>query len=95
MTPCATTDDSAGFIASKIKFRIIELSLRRRIGGKQNLKASVETKAFDNIGAHPSPDAVAAFKAKGFAVTERVVPNAGHCEFDAHGEAIGIWKANP
>jgi hypothetical protein len=39
--------------------------------------------------------AVAAFKGKGFAVTEKVVPNAGHCEFDAHGEAIGIWTQNP
>jgi len=39
--------------------------------------------------------AVAAFKGKGFAVTEKVLPNAGHCEFDAHGEAIGIWTQNP
>jgi hypothetical protein len=38
---------------------------------------------------------VAAFKGKGFAVTERVVVGAGHCEFDAHGEAIGIWSQNP
>ena len=38
---------------------------------------------------------VAAFKAKGFAVTEKVLPNAGHCEFDAHGEAVGIWSQNP
>ena len=38
---------------------------------------------------------VAAFKGKGFAVTEKVIPNAGHCEFDAHGEAIGIWSLNP
>lgn len=39
--------------------------------------------------------AVAAFKSTGFAVTEKVLPNAGHCEFDAHGEAIGIWSQNP
>jgi hypothetical protein len=39
--------------------------------------------------------AVAAFKGKGFAVTEKVLPNLGHCEFDAHGEAIGIWTQNP
>jgi pimeloyl-ACP methyl ester carboxylesterase len=39
--------------------------------------------------------AVAAFKGKGFAVTEKVLPNLGHCEFDAHGEAIGIWSQNP
>ena len=38
---------------------------------------------------------VAAFKGKGFAVTEKVLPNAGHCEFDAHGEAMGIWSQNP
>ena len=38
---------------------------------------------------------VAAFKGKGFAVTEKVVPNAGHCAFDAHAEAMGIWSANP
>ena len=38
---------------------------------------------------------VAAFKASGFAVTEKVIAGAGHCEFDAHGEAIGIWSANP
>jgi hypothetical protein len=28
-------------------------------------------------------------------VTEKVIPGAGHCEFDAHGEAVGIWSANP
>jgi hypothetical protein len=39
--------------------------------------------------------AVAAFHDKAFAVTERVVPNAGHCAFDAHGEAVAIWNANP
>jgi hypothetical protein len=39
--------------------------------------------------------AVADFKGKGFAVTEKVVPNAGHCAFDAHGEAVGIWTQNP
>ncbi len=38
---------------------------------------------------------VAAFKGKSFAVTEKVLPNAGHCEFDAHGEAIGIWSQSP
>ena len=39
--------------------------------------------------------AVAAFRSKTFVVTEKVIPNAGHCEFDAHGEAIGIWSTNP
>ncbi|HSO40695.1 MAG TPA: hypothetical protein VLT33_49555 [Labilithrix sp.] len=39
--------------------------------------------------------AVAAFKSKGFAVTEKVLPNKGHCEFDAHGEAASIWTLNP
>lgn len=38
---------------------------------------------------------IADFEGKSFAVTEKVVPNAGHCEFDAHAEAIGIWTANP
>ncbi|MDB4943980.1 MAG: hypothetical protein JWP97_3514 [Labilithrix sp.] len=38
--------------------------------------------------------AVAAFKGKGFSVTEKIVPGAGHCEFDGHGEAMGIWTAN-
>lgn len=39
--------------------------------------------------------AVAAFKGKGFALTEKVLPGKGHCEFDAHAEAIGIWTQNP
>lgn len=39
--------------------------------------------------------AVAAFKGRGFAVIEKVLPNAGHCAFDAHGEAIAIWTQNP
>ena len=39
--------------------------------------------------------AVADFRGKGFAVTEKVVANAGHCELDAHGEAVGIWTENP
>ena len=39
--------------------------------------------------------AEAAFKGKGFALTEKVIPGKGHCEFDAHAEAIGIWTANP
>lgn len=39
--------------------------------------------------------AVAGSRGKGFAVTEKVVANAGHCEFDAHGEAVGIWTQNP
>lgn len=38
--------------------------------------------------------AVAGFKGKGFVVTEKVVAGAGHCEFDGHGEALGIWGAN-
>jgi len=38
---------------------------------------------------------VAAFKSKSFVVTSKVIPNAGHCEFDSHGEAVGIWSANP
>lgn len=35
------------------------------------------------------------FRSKQFAVTERVIPGAGHCEFNAHAEALGIWTANP
>ena len=38
---------------------------------------------------------VADFKSKQFAVTEKIVANAGHCEFNSHGEAIGIWTASP
>lgn len=38
---------------------------------------------------------IADFKAKSFMVTEKIIPGAGHCEFDSHGEAIGIWTANP
>jgi hypothetical protein len=45
---------------------------------------------FDQIGT-----SIAAFKAKSFSVTEKIIPGAGHCQFDAHGEAIGIWSANP
>lgn len=39
--------------------------------------------------------AITAFKAKSFTVTEKIVPGAGHCEFNGHGEAVGIWSANP
>ena len=38
---------------------------------------------------------IAAFKSKSFAVTAKIFPNAGHCEFNAHGEAVGIWSAAP
>jgi hypothetical protein len=38
---------------------------------------------------------IAAFKNKSFQVTAKVIPNAGHCEFDAHAEAVGIWSAAP
>ena len=38
---------------------------------------------------------VSAFKGKKFAVTEKVIAGAGHCAFDGHGEAVGIWTANP
>ena len=39
--------------------------------------------------------AIASYKAKGFAVTQKVIAGATHCAFDAHGEAMTIWSANP
>lgn len=38
---------------------------------------------------------IAAFEGSKFAVTTKVIPGAEHCVFDAHGEAVGIWSANP
>jgi hypothetical protein len=40
-------------------------------------------------------NAIASFKAKSFAVTEKVIAGATHCAFDAHGAAMSIWSANP
>jgi hypothetical protein len=40
-------------------------------------------------------NAIASYKTKSFAVTEKVIPAATHCAFDAHGEAMSIWSANP
>lgn len=37
-------------------------------------------------------DAMTSFKAKSFSVTEKVIPGATHCAFDAHAEAIGLWQ---
>jgi pimeloyl-ACP methyl ester carboxylesterase len=39
--------------------------------------------------------AIADLTGRGFALTSKVVPNATHCAFDAHGEAVGIWSAHP
>jgi pimeloyl-ACP methyl ester carboxylesterase len=38
--------------------------------------------------------AIRALSGLGFAITEKVVPGAGHCTFDAHAEAMRIWTAN-
>lgn len=38
---------------------------------------------------------IAAFEGAKFSVTTKVIPGAEHCVFDAHGEAVGIWSANP
>jgi hypothetical protein len=40
-------------------------------------------------------NAISSYKAKSFAVTEKVIAGATHCAFDAHGEAMTIWSANP
>ena len=39
--------------------------------------------------------AITSYKAKSFMVTEKVIAGATHCAFDAHGEAMSIWSANP
>jgi pimeloyl-ACP methyl ester carboxylesterase len=36
---------------------------------------------------------IAAFETKGFHVTEKIIPGAGHCTFDASAEAMQIWLA--
>jgi predicted esterase len=36
--------------------------------------------------------AIPAFQDKGFKVTTKAIPGAGHCAFDGHGEAVGIWQ---
>ncbi len=38
---------------------------------------------------------VSALKAKSFDVTEKVLPGAAHCAFDAHGEAMAVWGLAP
>lgn len=35
------------------------------------------------------------FSGKMFSVGEKIIPGAGHCEFDTHAEAIALWNANP
>jgi pimeloyl-ACP methyl ester carboxylesterase len=40
-------------------------------------------------------ESIAAFREKSFPVTEKIIPGAGHCEFDAHAEAVAIWSAHP
>jgi hypothetical protein len=37
-------------------------------------------------------NAIASFKAKQFSVTEKVIAGAAHCAFDAHSEAIRLWR---
>lgn len=39
--------------------------------------------------------AIAGWGKLGFAVAEKVVPGAGHCAFDAHGEAMRVWGDHP
>lgn len=39
--------------------------------------------------------AVRALRDKGFDVSEKVIPGAAHCAFDAHGEAVSVWAASP
>lgn len=40
-------------------------------------------------------ESINAFESAKFSVTKKVIPGAEHCAFDAHGEAVGIWSANP
>lgn len=40
-------------------------------------------------------EAITDLGAKGFGIHQKVIPNAGHCEFDGHGEAMSIWNAAP
>ncbi|AKV00778.1 hypothetical protein AKJ09_07441 [Labilithrix luteola] len=40
-------------------------------------------------------EAITDLGTKGFGIHEKVIPNAGHCEFDGHGEAMSIWNAAP
>ena len=40
-------------------------------------------------------ETTAAYRARGLSVTVKVIANQGHCTFDVHGEAMGIWSANP
>jgi hypothetical protein len=37
----------------------------------------------------------AAYLGRGLSVTTKMIPNQGHCTFDVHGEAMGIWSASP
>jgi len=39
--------------------------------------------------------AIAGWGKLGFAVAEKVVPGAAHCAFDAHGEAMRVWRDYP
>jgi hypothetical protein len=39
--------------------------------------------------------AVRALREKGLEVSEKVIPGAAHCAFDAHGEAVSVWAAAP
>lgn len=39
--------------------------------------------------------AVRALRDKGLDVSEKVLPGAAHCAFDAHGEAVSVWAAAP
>jgi hypothetical protein len=51
-------------------------------GSEDGLRPQIEQTTADYLG-------------KGFRVTTRMIPNQGHCTFDVHGEAMGIWSANP
>jgi pimeloyl-ACP methyl ester carboxylesterase len=37
----------------------------------------------------------AEYLAKGLSVTPKMIPDQGHCTFDANAEAMAIWSANP
>ncbi len=39
--------------------------------------------------------AIAGWGKLGFAVTEKVIPGATHCAFDAHAEAMAVWQSKP
>lgn len=46
----------------EIQRRQVELCRRFRIGGEQNLEASIEPEAIHDVGTNPTPDAVSNFE---------------------------------